>query len=270
MWVGGAGPHRTSRSLSTYTTSTTDPCTTTFPGSLLQRKCPKSSSGSCWRGARFEYCGSGGSALNNYWLLGLSRWYGRVAPGGPWDMLLLSSPMDGGRQPWSNWLVSLSGYYSQDNIYALHLYWLSHRRTNTARLTTVYRNQHVIYICCGFGLVMSGVNLSGVIGRLSIYCKPTCTRVFIFGDRGEEWVGWIYIDSLSCNRLWLTMATAGRGYYLLVGWLGGLPYCGSSNLQLGWLRWVPYGGFLWQLRWLIRTTIVSQLYQATERWGRTM
>ena len=55
--------------------------------------------------------------------------------------------------------------------------------------TTVYRNQHVIYICCGFGLVMSGVNLSGVIGRLSIYCKPTCTRVFIFGDRGEEWVG---------------------------------------------------------------------------------
>ena len=61
--------------------------------------------------------------------------------------------------------------------------------TNTARLTTVYRNQHVIYICCGFGLVMSGVNLSGVIGRLSIYCKPTCTRVFIFGDRGEEWVG---------------------------------------------------------------------------------
>ena len=33
---------------------------------------------------------------------------------------------------------------------------------------------------------MSGVNLSGVIGRLSIYCKPTCTRVFIFGDRGRN------------------------------------------------------------------------------------
>ena len=105
----------------------------------------------------------------------MAAWYKQViwpsSAWGPGDMLLLSSPIDGGRQPWSNWLVSLSGYYSQDNIYALHLYWLSHRRTNTERLTSVYRNQHVIYICCGFGLVMSGVYLFGVIGWLSIYCK---------------------------------------------------------------------------------------------------
>ena len=43
----------------------------------------------------------------------------------------------------------------------------------------------------------------------------------------------IYTDSHSCNAmgLWLAMAAAGRGYYLLVDWLGELPYCGSFNWQ---------------------------------------
>ena len=61
--------------------------------------------------------------------------------------------------------------------------------TNTERLTTVYWNQHVIYICCGFGLVMSGVYLSGVIGRLSIYCNLPVLECLSLGKGGEHWVG---------------------------------------------------------------------------------
>ena len=57
---------------------------------------------------------------------------------------------------------------------------------------------------------------------------------------------------------WLLLA---GGYYLHVGWLGGCHIVAALTCDWGDLGGCHMVGFLWQLRWLTRTTIVSQLYQ---------